>query len=139
MQPATRISRICSTNRAFGPTEWIVCLIDLKFIYVRPLLFFLTWRLYLFCPSCPSFSHSLLFHLLFCLQQLIIPFFFLLLLLFCAFNLSIQCIKQWQTKHKYNCTNLGEKKFILRFCIWKLLLLIFSFFCYCKRSNLGTM
>lgn len=49
------------------------------YLCTKHLLFFLTWRLYLYAhPAClPAcrFSHFLLFHLLFCLQQLIIPSF----------------------------------------------------------------
>lgn len=67
--------RKCSTNRAFGPTERGLSY-RFKIYLCTTIAIFSHLTALLICPSCCRFSHFLLFHLLFCLQQLIIPFFF---------------------------------------------------------------
>lgn len=69
--------RKCSTNRAFGPTERGLSY-RFKIYLCTTIAIFSHLTALLICPSCCRFSHFLLFHLLFCLQQLIIPFFSLL-------------------------------------------------------------
>lgn len=145
--------RKCSTNRAFGRTERGLSY-RFKIYLCTTIAIFSHLTALLICPSCCRFSHFLLFHLLFCLQQLIIPFFSSLGVYslcvaaavavdfaLCAFILTILwCIlKRYGSKQISIWMNSTvEKVWILLFCIWKLLLV--GFYSYRKkRSNLASM
>lgn len=140
----------CCQNERKRPSEWFVLSIWNLFMYELSVLpFFLTWRLYLFAHPARRF---LLFHLLFCLEQLIIPFFpihFVFLLL--CLILRYVCHSFWtadQPFHVYMKRKSIQQTPIPNWirdteenahCFAYELLLFADFYSYCRKKSDATI